>query len=743
MMKKHLTYTTACLLACLVAAPAGGQVLSEFQTLNTPAGVSMSMSGGFLAVGSNSLPGGFGNQGAVDLYKWTPQQWAYVTTFSDPNGHTNQNFGAAVSIDNGILAVGAPGDNQLGPMELGAVFLYDTTNPPYSLIATLRPAVPSIGQRFGSSVDLSGGVLVATAPGDLTSGSGIAGSAHFIEQNIGGPNSWGTRNVIYPNYIDGLLACATNGVDVVLGSRGQAGAFRFNGTAWAFDQPIMASGPGSSYMGVALDLSGSSLIAGAVSGITPSGNNGHAFIFSRASGTWTQQANLERCDAPASDGGSFGISVQIDGASAFVGSPGHVVGGAANKGKAFQYAWVPASSSWDLVADYAPSPTTASSSGFGGILAFDQQCLAATEELPQAAHNIHLYEPCTESVTLTLNTDANGWHTAWAVFEVGSATPIYSGPDPCEDYGNSAFGPGFYRDHWTHYEEMCLSAGRDYRLVVFDSFSDGIVTTAMLPQPFEVAYRLDDQNGNPIIVANGAFSTCDSQITGNAGAPHFGRFQFRLPVGPVAVDSSTLNDTQYFYNPLDAIHMAPASAANHLVWIFDPHGGFSLQRQIALPLWDLGNFVSRTLVPTDVDLNVRFRELASTDGYGPATVFRIVSGNTQCGTTNLVDDDGSSLDSCDLTSVNAGSTIHAEPMLINGVAANFYQFRFVPAGQAAPILFQGSATTALTLGGAFNSTAPALRLQLGGFDYDVSVRARVGGGPFCDWGKVCTIVTAP
>ncbi len=133
------------------------------------------------------------------------------------------------------------------------------------------------------------------------------------------------------------LAVAISGGSVLVGAPGEdtldvdAGAayvFRFNGNEWAQEAKLTASdGALGESFGSSVAISGNYAVVGATIGRTPgTQNTGAAYVFYYDGANWTQQAKLTASD-PA-NGNSFGCSVTIDGDLIVVGSWGNDSAGA-------------------------------------------------------------------------------------------------------------------------------------------------------------------------------------------------------------------------------------------------------------------------------------------------------------------------------------------------------------------------------------------------------------------------------
>lgn len=78
-----------------------------------------------------------------------------------PDGASGDNFGDAVAIDGGLIAVASPFDDADGVIDRGAVYLFDAATGTF----LSKVMAPDAGQddRFGISIDLRGGTLLVGA----------------------------------------------------------------------------------------------------------------------------------------------------------------------------------------------------------------------------------------------------------------------------------------------------------------------------------------------------------------------------------------------------------------------------------------------------------------------------------------------------------------------------------------------------------------------------------------------------
>lgn len=258
-----------------------GNVWSNFQKIVPTSLASgsqlsaVSISGTTMVLGANLYANAVGR---AWVYTFNGSTWVLAAELNAPSPVVGEKFGTSVAISNGVVAVGAP-RNSVSGTQAGAVYLFSGAS--YATVQTVYPqavgAETLIQGEFGSSVALENGTLIVGAP--------------------------------FPN------SAATRGEAVYL--------FRQNGS-FAYGQKIINNdGGGNKRFGTAVSLSGNRLIIGAP--FYSSQNNsevGRAYVYSRASAAANYDASfgmLNPGDAGVKD--HFGQSVFINASNAFVGAP--------------------------------------------------------------------------------------------------------------------------------------------------------------------------------------------------------------------------------------------------------------------------------------------------------------------------------------------------------------------------------------------------------------------------------------
>jgi hypothetical protein len=245
-------------------------------------GSSVSMSLDTIAIGAprdDALGTGTGAVRVYHLDEGGAGHWGLFAVLRPLEPTDGALFGAAVAVAGDLLAIGAPGDDTLGP-DAGAVHLYRRSleGPGlWELVKTITAPDGAEGDAFGSSVAVKSNVLFAGAPGDDDGASVDVGAVRLFERNAGGSDNWGESAVFRP------------------------------------DAPA-----GGERLGAALAMEGQYLVAGAP-GDPAAGSSGFAVVY-RSTNDWNPVSTIE--SATPQPGDEFGASVAIAGDLVVVGAPG-------------------------------------------------------------------------------------------------------------------------------------------------------------------------------------------------------------------------------------------------------------------------------------------------------------------------------------------------------------------------------------------------------------------------------------
>jgi hypothetical protein len=253
------------------------------------------------------------NVGVVDVYK---------------------GMGNSVSSSGFNFLAGAPVSVTSGQTGRGKASIFtEGTNTNWDLQA----ADGAAGERFGSSVSISGDYAVVGANFADISGREEQGAAYVFRR--GSSTQWLQEAKITAP--DGTAydyfghSVSISGNTIVVGayghefgpnaSQGAAYVFTRSGTTWPLQAKLIApDGSSSDNFGNSVSIAGDYVIVGAagddVDGKT---NQGSAYIFKRTGTTWSQQAKITSIDGEAND--NFGTSVSMIENYAVVGAPSDAV----------------------------------------------------------------------------------------------------------------------------------------------------------------------------------------------------------------------------------------------------------------------------------------------------------------------------------------------------------------------------------------------------------------------------------
>src|SRR6478672_316566 len=176
---------------------------------------------------------------------------------------------------------------------------YPVTVDPIAQQAYVKASNTGAGDRFGSSIAISGDTVVVGAQAEASAANGVNGN----QSDNSAPNA------------------------------GAAYVFVRNGTTWTQQAYLKASNSGANdFFGISVAISGNTVVVGAqleasaATGINgnesdnSATNAGAAYVFVRNGTTWTQQAYLKASNTEAFD--RFGIRAAISGDTAVIGAIG-------------------------------------------------------------------------------------------------------------------------------------------------------------------------------------------------------------------------------------------------------------------------------------------------------------------------------------------------------------------------------------------------------------------------------------
>jgi hypothetical protein len=277
-------------------------------------GTSVAISGSTAVVGAPAeTANGNPAQGVVRIYAKSGTAWVLQAEFTSDDGATEDQFGSSLAITGSILVVGAPEHTVDGHINVGAAYVFTKSGTVWSQTAELVPSDPNVASGFGTSVSISGSTIAVGDPYRNT-GTSYEGATYV---------------------------------------------FTKSGTTWAqkseLTSPLGATG--DSY-GFSVAVSGTTLVVGSPQRTESSGDQvdqGAVDIYALSSGVATLSSDTTANDGAANEG--FGWSVATNGTTVLVGGPGHSTAGAA-------YVLVKSGTTWSQQAELL---TGATGDDFAGI----------------------------------------------------------------------------------------------------------------------------------------------------------------------------------------------------------------------------------------------------------------------------------------------------------------------------------------------------------------------------------------
>jgi len=296
-------------------------------------GISVALSGDTAVVGSQRDDhAGGGDAGSAYVFVRSETGWSEQAKLTASDAVGNDQFGTSVAVWGDTIVVGTRPD-AAGP-RFGSAYVFLRSGNSWSEQAKLTPSDAAIGDRFGSSVSLSGDTAVVGAFNNDHAGGMEAGSAYVF---LRGGTSWSEQAKLTASDAASFdrfgISVTLSGDTAVVGSyfddhaggtnAGSAYVFLRSGTSWSEQAKLTASdatggSPVGPLFGFAVVVSDDTAAVGAPFNDDSGESSGSAYVFLRSGTTWSEQAKLAASDAAAND--FFGISVGLSGDTAVVGS---------------------------------------------------------------------------------------------------------------------------------------------------------------------------------------------------------------------------------------------------------------------------------------------------------------------------------------------------------------------------------------------------------------------------------------
>ncbi len=251
--------------------------------------------------------------GAVYVYKHNGYSWAEQAKLKASDAPVGANFGNSVALVGDQAVIGAREDPEIAQWA-GAAYVFSRSAAVWTEQAKLTASDGKGQDRFGSSVAVDSGTLLAGAPHTDDKGfdSGAAYAfvqvgSNFVEQAKLTSDAGDSAQHLTASSL------AVDGTDALVGSAGPGPAYwlQYNGTNWVEQGRLPVDNPYyAEFYGTPVALCGDTALVGTGYKKAP------VFVFVRTGSSWTKQTELT---GSASSHSTFGSAVAISGDTAFVG----------------------------------------------------------------------------------------------------------------------------------------------------------------------------------------------------------------------------------------------------------------------------------------------------------------------------------------------------------------------------------------------------------------------------------------
>jgi hypothetical protein len=303
-----------------------------------------------IVVGAYNSDALFSNGGAAYIFSRTGTSWFQEQKLTAVNGSADDEFGNAVAIEFGRIAVGAHFADLPGNSQAGAVYIFLRGASSWGFTQRLDPNTGVLlGDHFGESVALRGKLVVGAAGDDTPQTAAGAvyvfsqGDVMFFQEGPklfipDGTNGDGFGGAVS---IDGNTLVGGAREDGPVGgqpSYGAAYVFTFNiSTGWQSQAKLTASdGAAFDRFGWSVAVSGDVIAVGAREDDTAVGPDaGSAYIFNRTGNNWSEEQKLTPSDP--FNGDRFGSGVALFADQLIVGAPEKALTSPNGQGAAYYY----------------------------------------------------------------------------------------------------------------------------------------------------------------------------------------------------------------------------------------------------------------------------------------------------------------------------------------------------------------------------------------------------------------------
>ena len=297
-------------------------------------GYSVRISGNTAIVGAPDAPSGGLDRGQAFIFEYINGTWMETQSFSASDKEDSARFGEAVSISESTAIVGSPFASS-GGSKRGQAYVFERQDDTWVQTQILTPSLPANMGWFGFYLAISGDTTIVGQPGGYAEDFTYEMPGRvYIFQRVN--SQWTETQVLTASDqspSDGFgLAVALQDDIMIVGApgspaggerRGKAYVFERTGQDWAETQILFAPDAiNGDAFGASAAFSGDSAIIGAPLVDLGGTDRGQAYLFDRATTTWSLTQVLAVSDP--TDNAWFGQAVAVSKDIAIGGSPGKI-----------------------------------------------------------------------------------------------------------------------------------------------------------------------------------------------------------------------------------------------------------------------------------------------------------------------------------------------------------------------------------------------------------------------------------
>jgi hypothetical protein len=280
-------------------------------------GESVAIDGGVLVVGAPVA--GDADQGSAYVFHEDGGAWTEVAILASPTGLAGDRFGKAVAVHGDHAAVGAPSEGD----GTGALYLFQRDGDTWPANGDFVPSDQTA--EFGAALAMNTGFLAVGSPGDDDRGD-TSGSVFLLARD---GESWGSGGKVLAS--DGVefdnfgfsVDLSEDRLAVGAYQREDRGAvYVYTESGGEFGDETLLVGSGTSaadQLGYAVTIDGDLVAAGATADDDVANSAGTVYVFGRDGDGWSEGPKVTDEDGGEFD--LFGYTLDLDGEELLVGSP--------------------------------------------------------------------------------------------------------------------------------------------------------------------------------------------------------------------------------------------------------------------------------------------------------------------------------------------------------------------------------------------------------------------------------------